>query len=410
MDSHEAAIPNSGSVPDLQMTRNDSNLMNNIDFGIKKLSMMNIDENENVNENVNHKPGTTQDKEQPQTAQNVTPAEQQPPPGEQPTRPIADSLSQQTHPAVPPANIHTVDIKWIQGGSKVYITGSFTGWTKMIKMKKVSGTDNEFVIKLNLPSGTHRFRFVVDNELRFSDYLPTATDSRGNFLNYIEILDKQEMQQQQAAETSQYGQQEQQQQSALAIAGKPVEVAAVNDIAAPPNADTVQNISNEKKSYFNNDHSKDSKLGLDKDDDDMGNGYRRFHEKSMINNAKATAPNKDKTYNNTIPAIFIDPVAMERYYLTLDQQNKSNNNNQWLIPPMLPPHLDHVILNSHNQQSANDGAGFNKDINPGGTLPVPNHVILNHLATTSIKHNTLAVATTIRYKRKYLTQVLYAPI
>ena len=51
----------------------------------------------------------------------------------------------------------------------------------------VKQPDDNFMITLGLPVGTHRFRFVVDNELRFSDFLPTATDQMGNFVNYIEI-------------------------------------------------------------------------------------------------------------------------------------------------------------------------------------------------------------------------------
>lgn len=267
------------------------------------------------------------------------------------------------------AKLYPVEIKWIQGGSKVYVTGSFTGWTKMIKLKQLD-SEKEYSIKLNLPVGTHRFRFVVDNELRFSDYLPTATDSRGNFVNYIEIL------------------------------GDEPGEGTLADIEVEPRFE-------KKKSFNKLRNQKDSKLGLTQDDDDMGNGYSRLHDKSML--ANSTRLNKDMTYSAAIPAIFTDPQAMERYYLTLDQQNRSSGNgSQWLIPPQLPPHLENVILN--NQQQPSGESGFNKEINAGGSLPIPNHAILNHLATTSIKHNTLAVATTVRYKKKYLTQILYAPL
>lgn len=93
---------------------------------------------------------------------------------------------------------------------------------------------------------------------------------------------------------------------------------------------------------------------------------------------------------------------MEEYYLTLDNnERRGTYTQQWLIPPQLPPHLENVILNSYN---SNDKA------NTGGALKIPNHVVLNHLATTSIKHNTLAVASVVRYRRKYVTQILYAPL
>jgi len=35
-------------------------------------------------------------------------------------------------------------------------------------------------------------------------------------------------------------------------------------------------------------------------------------------------------------------------------------------------------------------------------LPIPNHVVLNHLGTSAIKNGVLAVATTMRYHQKVL--------
>lgn len=108
--------------------------------------------------------------------------------------------------------------------------------------------------------------------------------------------------------------------------------------------------------------------------------------------AEARAP--DVTYSNAIPALFEDPRAMEGYYAQLQGQSRPP---QWLVPPQLPPHLENVILNSYSN-------------NAQGALKCPNHVVLNHLATTSIKHNTLAVAAVVRYRAKYITQVIYAPL
>jgi hypothetical protein len=39
----------------------------------------------------------------------------------------------------------------------------------------------------------------------------------------------------------------------------------------------------------------------------------------------------------------------------------------------------------------------------------PNHTVLNHLATSSIKNGVLATSVTTRYKRKYVTTILYKP-
>ncbi|TEB40173.1 hypothetical protein FA13DRAFT_1724402 [Coprinellus micaceus] len=42
-------------------------------------------------------------------------------------------------------------------------------------------------------------------------------------------------------------------------------------------------------------------------------------------------------------------------------------------------------------------------------LAVPSHVVLHHLCTSAIRNGVLAVATTTRYKKKYLTTVYYKP-
>lgn len=281
----------------------------------------------------------------------------------------ASQLPQQQPQQVPDPNITVpVDIKWVQGGEKVYVTGSFTGWRKMIGLSKQP--DNSFLITLGLPVGTHRFRFVIDNELRFSDFLPTATDQMGNFVNYVEV-------------TPEHIQQH------LSLLEDQEAVDELQHVHEQPSQ------ASSRKSSVSRGRT-DSMWRLTNDDDDMGNGYSRYHDEDNATNEK------NYQFINDIPPIFTDSKVMEQYYIAIDKQSKSNGQQQaWLHPPQLPPHLENVILNNYNSSDRD---------NNGGALPIPNHVVLNHLATTSIKHNTLAVASVVRYKRKYVTQVLYAPL
>lgn len=316
------------------------------------LDRMNIDENRESSTNA-----SSSDQMNPEPAQPI------------PQGGNADQTQEQPGPNV----TIPVDIKWVQGGEKVYVTGSFTGWRKMIGL--VKQPDGNFLITLGLPVGTHRFRFVIDNELRFSDFLPTATDQMGNFVNYIEVTPDHiysHLAEQQSQEESEQAQ-------------------------AQPQPDS-QSVSRKSSMSRTNTRS-DSMWRLTNDDDDMGNGYSRYHDEES---GDAASPfKKIDHYINDIPPIFTDPKVMEQYYVAIDKQSKVQNGQQqaWLHPPQIPPHLENVILNSFSAQDNNSGA-----------LPIPNHVVLNHLATTSIKHNTLAVASVVRYKRKYLTQVLYAPL
>ncbi|PSK36300.1 hypothetical protein C7M61_004124 [Candidozyma pseudohaemuli] len=290
-------------------------------------------------------------------------------------QPLAEESSKKkTEPSgsapVPDPNATVpVDIKWVQGGEKVYVTGSFTGWRKMIGLQKQE-EEKTYLVTLGLPVGTHRFRFVVDNELRFSDFLPTATDLMGNFVNYIEVTPEHVQLHLKQLEEEQEEMAREEEESKLRTS---------------------------RRSSVSSRGRSNSVFGFTNDEDDMGDGYSRYHEEAE------DAPAKTYNYVSDIPPIFEDPKVMEQYYLALEQRSRNRNQQDqaWLCAPQLPPHLENVILNSYNSQD--------KD-NNSGALPIPNHVVLNHLATTSVKHNTLAVASVIRYKRKYVTQVLYAPL
>lgn len=214
-------------------------------------------------------------------------------------------------------------IVWKEGGSKVYVTGSFTGWRRMIKLNWDSSA-NEFSTVLKLSLGTHRFRFVVDGEMRCSNSLATATDSMGNLVNYLEVGIEDY--------TRQYG----------------------------------------------------TDLGDLSLDEEGGGGYERYREEEEAENLR---PPKLE-YGCEIPPVFCDPEVMDKFAAS-----------EFVAPPQLPPHLESVVLNSNSTEKDNNSV-----------LPIPNHVVLNHLATTSIKHNVLAVASISRYSRKYVAQILYAPL
>lgn len=68
-------------------------------------------------------------------------------------------------------------------------------------------------------------------------------------------------------------------------------------------------------------------------------------------------------------------------------------------PPVLPPHLLQVILNKDTPISCDPNV-----------LPEPNHVMLNHLYALSIKEGVMVLSATHRYRKKYVTTLLYKPI
>lgn len=68
-------------------------------------------------------------------------------------------------------------------------------------------------------------------------------------------------------------------------------------------------------------------------------------------------------------------------------------------PPVLPPHLLQVILNKDTPVHCDPNV-----------LPEPNHVMLNHLYALSIKDGVMVLSATHRYRKKYVTTLLYKPI
>ncbi|XP_066546031.1 5'-AMP-activated protein kinase subunit beta-1a isoform X1 [Amia ocellicauda] len=77
----------------------------------------------------------------------------------------------------------------------------------------------------------------------------------------------------------------------------------------------------------------------------------------------------------------------------------SKTEERFKTPPILPPHLLQVILNKDTGISCDPAL-----------LPEPNHVMLNHLYALSIKDGVMVLSATHRYKKKYVTTLLYKPI
>jgi hypothetical protein len=93
-----------------------------------------------------------------------------------------------------------------------------------------------------------------------------------------------------------------------------------------------------------------------------------------------------KHYHSVIPQFFQDTDAPDNS----EQFNRAIALTDSLpVPPSLPMFLNRSILN--NNTPMKDDASV---------LVLPNHTVLNHLATSSIRNNVIATSATTRYKRK----------
>jgi hypothetical protein len=189
--------------------------------------------------------------------------------------------------------------------------------------------------------------FIVDNDMRTSDKLPTAVDYTNILVNYVEVP------------------YEVPQQPATADTKEPLDaVTPVQERDAPhgmyppqvlPPTPELQPI-----------------------------------KAPLPEPAKPVVPEPTKKYHQNIP----------RYLLDLDAPEESSRfaranamTNNLPTPPSLPGFLGKSILN---------GTTPMKD--DSSVLIHPNHTVLNHLATSSIKDNILATSATTRYKQKVCHQ------
>ncbi|ORZ03884.1 5'-AMP-activated protein kinase beta subunit, interation domain-domain-containing protein [Syncephalastrum racemosum] len=214
-------------------------------------------------------------------------------------------------------------ITWAQGGQNVYVTGTFNGWKHKIKLVK---STQDFTAVLDLPPGTHRLKFIVDDEWKCSNEMETATDPDGNLVNYLQVM-------------------------------------------------------NEDDEFA--DEFGDSRTEPD-------------------TSSRASSPTEE--YTSEIPADLLALAAAlaedESGAMTdAGRQAAAEWEQTHAQPPALPPHLDKVLLN-HQSVSEEDNS----------VLPEPNHVTLNHLYACSIKDNVMALSTTTRYRKKYVTTMYYRPV
>ncbi|CAG8454110.1 14633_t:CDS:10 [Ambispora leptoticha] len=211
-------------------------------------------------------------------------------------------------------------ITWSQGGNNVFVTGSFNNWKKNIRLCKSS---NDFTTVIALPSGTHKLKFIVDDEWKCSNDLEIATDSDGNLVNYVEVFEDEA-------------------------------VSAIDqDTLEPTNSPGV--LCTTPPGEYTSEIP----------------GYLLAYAHSL------------NVAENNLIHHYHNQVSMSPHDLFQGAECMAENQ-----PPSLPPHLEKVLLNSTVSKEDNS------------VLPVPNHVVLNHLYACSIRDGVMAVASTARYRKK----------
>lgn len=234
---------------------------------------------------------------------------------------------------------------------------------------------------ISLAPGTHHVRFIVDNEMRLSRFMPTAVDYTNFLVNYIEVAspepaepkDVPDTQQQPVAEA--VSAEDQATPAAAPPDVHPPKVMPTAPDAAPPTAAT---------------RGDATPRAVPKDRDNTSSETLA----SQVDRPRMApiAVGPTKKYHTQIPQFLLDIEADEDETL----MTKANAVVATMPePPSLPMFLGKSVLN---------GATPMKD--DASVLIMPNHTVLNHLATSSIKNKVLATSATIRYKKKVIRQYL----
>lgn len=324
-----------------------------------------------------------------------------------------------------------VEIKWVNSQKedirKVSIIGSFSNWKDVIRLKKSPNYENEYSVTVNLTLGVHKLLYIVNNEYRVSGQLPTATDQEGIFFNWFEVLDESHLFNHIENQQNHIGASTDYDANIIQTAGK----LDVDRIQKKSNS-FLTRISKESEN-FEHVEFKDPKTSVSgsrdctptPDDINNSNRYVSYHEE-LSSSFLANQPREAVTYSNEIPEMFVN----YEYF-----KDKSPNY-ELPEPPQLPAHLNNVLLNkiSNNQHQNHANSIPNvsdsvKILQDGFKRPtlrradssyyasnkealhlsVPNHVILNHLMTTSIRNDVLTVACITRYSGKFVTQIMHSP-
>lgn len=198
---------------------------------------------------------------------------------------------------------------------------------------------------MHITPGTHHLKFIVDNDMKTSDKLPTAVDYTNILVNYLEV--SYDDIPPSATDT--------------ANENKKPDSTPVQDLRAPPGIFPPQTLPPTPE-------------------------IQPVQQPVVEPPKPKPRPASPRRYHQSIPKYLLDLDASEESSRFARANNAAGNLP---TPPTLPMFLSKSILN---------GTTPMKD--DSSVLIMPNHTVLNHLATSSIKDNILATSATTRYKQK----------
>lgn len=211
--------------------------------------------------------------------------------------------------------------------------------------------------RIPLPPGTHHIKFIVDGNMRISEDMPSAVDYTNVLVNWIEVSEHKPSAPRDIPQPRQVKQvaAEHRIPHVAPSSGSP---GGTHVRTATPTT-AVPILASPKPS-----------------------------PRSRPPTAKKADPSK--VWHSKIPPFLADLDEAED---SSEFQRANQAMSAQPVPPTLPMFLNKSIMNSGGLPVKDDSS----------VLVIPNHTVLNHLATSSIKNNVLATSATTRYDGKVMS-------
>ncbi|KAI0269953.1 5'-AMP-activated protein kinase beta subunit, interation domain-containing protein [Gloeopeniophorella convolvens] len=314
---------------------------------------------------------------------------------------------------------HPVDtrISWHGGGKNVALArAGDANWKGRRLMTRSASNPDIFTTTVPLMPGTHHIKFIVDDNWKLAQELPTAVDDDGSLANYVSVPHP----------------------------------AGPSAPASPP-PPTSSNRNAHQISFWS--QTSDAGVPTPFGEDGWTSvippeliAAAREEEAYLADGAVGTAPNippapilprhLDKLILNArIGAPPAAPAKERRHRarsrhaglgMTKSEQDEPNSLSSPRIPVTTASGTD-VSAAHHGHAHSNSQSSPVRTLVGGSTaamgttaaalliaddasvLPVPSHVVLHHLSTSAIRNGVLAVGNTTRYKKKFITTIYYKP-
>jgi len=247
-------------------------------------------------------------------------------------------------------------------------------------------------LALELLPGNHHVRFIVDGQMILSEDLPTAVDYTNTLVNYLEI----------SAEALPLMAHTPEAPPPAKDAATTGPISTSDAHAQPPSIQPPPAMPHGVSAHDHDPNARNTIPG------DAGTGTQRIDVPPSTDPAVGQHSRRpSRTTPESSHGEASAPALLERsaahygqlvpgYLPDLDRPEKSarfarasRRAGEIPAPPSLPLFLGKSILN---------GTTPMKD--DASVLNVPNHTVLNHLATSSIRNEVLATSLTVRYRRK----------